>query len=67
MTEVSLWSSGRWPQTCPKAVPLLWIVTGRCTCLAPLAWGVAGLDEIPRKARASFAGARTLALLFGLC
>lgn len=67
LTEVALWSTGRQLQKHPKAMPLLWIEVGRCTCLATLAWGVAGLDEIPRKAGASFAGARTLAFLFGLC
>lgn len=65
LAEFGLWSSGRQPQTQPRAVPLLWIEVG--TCLATLAWGVDGLDEIPRKAGASFAGARVLAFSFGLC
>lgn len=49
----------------PKHNPGLCLKVG--TCLATLAWGVAGLDEIPRKAGASFAGARVLAFSFGLC
>lgn len=67
LTEVALWSSERQPQTHPRAVLLLWVEVDRCTCLATLAWSVAGLDEIPRKARTSFADARSLAFFSGLC